>query len=47
MGIVIGILLHVSVSILFDHDNNRYSPLKFLLIIVAFVLAYMVPGCQH
>ncbi|MBQ8044956.1 MAG: ZIP family metal transporter [Bacteroidales bacterium] len=47
MGIVIGILLHVSVSILFDHDNNRYSPLKLLLVIVAFVLAYMVPGCQH
>ena len=47
MGIVVGILLHVSVSILFDHDNNKYSKLKLLLIIVAFALAYIVPGCQH
>lgn len=47
MGIVVGILLHVSVSILFDHDNNKYSKWKLLLIIVAFALAYMVPGCQH
>jgi zinc transporter ZupT len=47
MGVVVGILLHVSVSILFDHDNNNYSRWKFLLIILAFVLAYIVPGCQH
>ena len=47
MGIVVGILLHVSVSILFDHDNNKYSPLKLLLIILAFALAYIVPGCGH
>ncbi len=47
MGVVIGILLHVSVSILFDHDNNKYTKWKFLLIILSFVLAYMIPGCQH
>lgn len=47
MGIVVGILLHVSVSILFDHGDNKYSKLKILLILMAFALAYLVPGCQH
>ena len=47
MGVVVGILLHVSVSILFDHDHNQFSWAKFGLIIVAFVAAYFTPGCPE
>lgn len=46
MGIVVGILLHVSVSILFDHESkHRY--LKLILIILAFIAAYFTPGCPE
>lgn len=46
MGIVIGILLHVSVSILFDREtNNKW--LKLLLIVAAFAAAYLTPGCPE
>lgn len=47
MGVVVGILLHVSVSILFDHDHNNFSWLKFSLIIIAFAAAYFTPGCPE
>ena len=47
MGVVVGILLHVSVSILFDHDHNNFSWGKFALILVAFVAAYFTPGCPE
>ncbi|MBP5536338.1 MAG: ZIP family metal transporter [Bacteroidales bacterium] len=47
MGVVVGILLHVSVSILFDHDHNRFSYAKLALILVAFVAAYFTPGCPE
>ncbi len=47
MGVVVGILLHVSVSILFDHDHNDFSWSKFLTIIIAFVAAYFTPGCPE
>lgn len=47
MGIVVGILLHVSVSILFDHDHNKFSWMKLLLILIAFVAAYFTPGCPE
>lgn len=47
MGIVVGILLHVSVSILFDHDHNRFSWKKFALIAIAFIAAYHTPGCPE
>lgn len=47
MGAVVGILLHVSVSILFDHEQNRFSWMKFALIVVAFVAAYYTPGCPE
>lgn len=47
MGIVVGILLHVSVSILFDHDHNQFSWFKFFLIILAFLAAYYTPGCPE
>ncbi len=47
MGVVVGILLHVSVSILFDHDHNRFSIAKFALILAAFAAAYFTPGCPE
>lgn len=47
MGVVVGILLHVSVSILFDHDHNRFSWVKLALILIAFVAAYFTPGCPE
>lgn len=47
MGLVVGILLHVSVSILFDHDHNLFSWKKILLILIAFIAAYYTPGCPE
>lgn len=47
MGVVVGILLHVSVSILFDHDHNKFSWTKLALILLAFVAAYFTPGCPE
>lgn len=47
MGVVVGILLHVAVSILFDHDHNNFSWVKLSLIIIAFVAAYFTPGCPE
>ena len=47
MGIVVGILLHVAVNILFDHDHNNFTVAKLLLIILAFVAAYFTPGCPE
>jgi len=47
MGVVTGILLHVSVSILFDHDHNRFSWFKLALVLLAFAAAYVTPGCPE
>lgn len=47
MGVVVGILLHVSVNILFDHDHNNFTLTKLLLILVAFTAAYFTPGCPE
>ena len=47
MGIVVGILLHVSSSILFDHKDNRFTWLKVALIVIAFTAAYFTPGCAE
>lgn len=47
MGVVVGILLHVSVSILFDQDHYKFSWGKFLLIVLAFIAAYYTPGCPE
>lgn len=47
MGLVVGILLHVSSSMLFDHDHNSFSWFKFALIVLAFVAAYFTPGCPE
>lgn len=45
MGVVVGILLHVSVSILFGENHNRLTWKKLLLIMLAFAAAYFTPGC--
>lgn len=47
MGVVVGILLHVSVCILFDRDHDKFTAVKFCLILIAFVAAYFVPGCPE
>ena len=47
MGVVVGILLHVSVSILFDEEHNSFSWTKLTLILIAFVAAYFTPGCPE
>jgi hypothetical protein len=47
MGVVVGILLHVSVNILFDHDHNNFTITKLLLILIAFTAAYFTPGCPE
>ncbi len=47
MGMVVGILLHVAVSILFDHDHNTFSWGKLALIVAAFAAAYFTPGCPE
>ncbi len=47
IGTVVGILLHVSASILFDHHDNRFSWTKVLVILVAFTAAYFTPGCAE
>ncbi len=47
MGGVVGILLHVSVSILFGENHNHLSWHKILLILLAFALAYFTPGCHE
>ena len=41
IGLVIGVLLHVSSSILFDHKQHGYSWLNLLLCIVAFAAAFL------
>lgn len=47
MGVVVGILLHVSVSILFDRGHKSFAWWKLTLIIVAFIAAYFTPGCPE
>lgn len=46
MGVVVGILLHVSVSILFG-NHNSFAWSKLLLILLAFAAAYFTPGCPE
>ena len=42
VGLVIGVLLHVSSSILFDHKRNHFSWLNVAIIAVAFCLAALI-----
>lgn len=47
MGVVVGILLHVSVSILFGENHNHLTWKKLLLILLAFAVAYFTPACPE
>ncbi|MBR1851116.1 MAG: hypothetical protein IJ789_07060 [Bacteroidales bacterium] len=42
VGLVVGVLLHVSSSILFDHKRNHFSWLSVLLTTVAFAAALLI-----
>ncbi len=47
-AVVIGILLHVAVSILFFEEHTQKNKLeKFIVILSAFVLVYFLPSCAH
>ena len=41
IGLVIGVLMHVSSSILFDHKQHHFSWLNMSLTVVAFALAFI------
>jgi len=44
MGIVVGIFLHVSTSILFEtSENHQYNLQKFSIVILGFLVAYLIP----
>lgn len=42
IGLVIGVLLHVSSSILFDHKRHGFSWLNIVLIVLAFAATYFI-----
>lgn len=42
IAFVVGILLHVSLSLLFDHQHHRFSWSKLTVIVVAFVLVIVL-----
>lgn len=42
IGLVIGVLLHVSSSILFDHKRHGFSWLNIGLIVLAFAVTYLI-----
>jgi zinc transporter ZupT len=44
MGIVVGIFLHVSTSILFEtSENHQYNIQKFSIVILGFLVAFLIP----
>jgi zinc transporter ZupT len=44
IAFVVGILLHVSLSTLFDsEESHRYNFLRFLIVIIAFVIVCLLP----
>ena len=47
MALVVGILLHVAVSILFTHEDKGTRFSKMAIILLAFMLAYFMPACSH
>jgi hypothetical protein len=43
IGFVVGILLHVSISTLFDSkESHKYNFLRFVVVIIAFLLAVLL-----
>jgi len=43
MGVVIGIFLHISTTILFEStENHRFNSIKFIVILLGAGLAFLV-----
>ena len=48
IGIVVGILLHVSTTTLFDSDeSHKFNLTRFLIIILAFIIVILLPAHTH
>lgn len=48
MGIVVGILLHVSITTLFDsEESHQYNLTRFLIVILAFAIVILLPAHTH
>ncbi len=48
LGIVVGILLHVSTTTLFDsEESHQYNLTRFLIVIIAFAIVILLPAHTH
>ena len=47
MGLVVGILLHVGAGFMSSHDEAPLSWRQIVLVAIAFVAAYLTPGCPE
>jgi zinc transporter ZupT len=48
LGIVVGILLHVATTTLFDsEESHKYNLTRFLIVILAFVIVILLPAHTH
>lgn len=48
LGIVVGILLHVSTTTLFDsEESHKYNLTRFLIVILAFIIVILLPAHTH
>lgn len=48
IGIVVGILLHVATTTLFDsEESHKYNRTRFLIILIAFLIVILLPAHSH
>ncbi|MDD4068527.1 MAG: ZIP family metal transporter [Bacteroidales bacterium] len=48
LGLVVGILLHVSITTLFDsEESHEYNLTRFLIVILAFAIVILLPAHTH
>lgn len=48
LGIVVGILLHVSITTLFDsEESHKYNLTRFMIVILAFAIVILLPAHTH
>lgn len=48
IGIVVGILLHVATTTLFDsEESHKYNRTRFLIILLAFIIVILLPAHTH
>lgn len=48
IGIVVGILLHVATTTLFDsEESHKYNLTRFLIILLAFIIVVLLPAHTH